>query len=124
MKEILIVAEHRRGELRDVTLEMLSKGRELGERIGAEVSVALLGKGVGPMADLLKPKAHRVLLVEDDRLENYNSETYEKVLAQLITERKPFLTLMGHTATGMDFAPSLAAHLKIPLNKTLNLIGN
>lgn len=115
MKEILIVAEHRRGELRDVTLEMLSKGRELGERIGAEISVALLGKGVSPMVDLLKSKAHRVLLIEDDRLENYNSETYEKVLAQIMNDRKPFLTLIGHTATGMDFASSLAAHLKIPL---------
>ncbi len=115
MKEILIVAEHRRGELRDVTLEMLSKGRQLAEQIGAEVSVALLGKGVSPMVDLLKPNSHRVLLIEDDRLENYNSETYEKVLTQLITERKPFLTLIGHTATGMDFAPSLAAHLRIPL---------
>jgi electron transfer flavoprotein alpha subunit len=33
----------------------------------------------------------------------------------LLIERKPFLTLIGHTATGMDFAPSLAAHLKMPL---------
>jgi electron transfer flavoprotein alpha subunit len=115
MKEIIVLAEHRRGELRDVTWEMLSKGRELAESIGSEVGVALLGKGVGQLAEALKPKAHKVLLVEDDRLENYNSETYEKVLTQLITERKPFLTLIGHTAIGMDFAPGLAAHLKMPL---------
>jgi electron transfer flavoprotein alpha subunit len=115
MKEIIVLAEHRRGELRDVTWEMLSKGRQLAESIGAEVGVALLGNGVNPLAEALKPKAHRVFLIEDQRLEAYNSETYEKVLTQLITERKPALTLIGHTAMGMDFAPGLAAHLKMPL---------
>ncbi len=115
MKEIIVVAEHRRGELRDVTWEMLSKGRDLSESLGGELSVVLLGKDVKNMAEALKPKANRVLLIEDHRLEFYNSESYEKVLTQLITERKPLLTMIGHTATGMDFAPSLAAHLKIPL---------
>src|SRR4030042_3191313 len=115
MKEIIVLAEHRRGELRDVTWEMLSKGRQLAESIGAEIGVALLGHGVNPLAEVLRPKAHRVFLVEDQRLEAYNSETYEKVLTQLIIERKPLLTLIGHTAMGMDFAPSLAAHLTMPL---------
>ena len=115
MKEIIVLAEHRRGELRDVTWEMLSKGRQMAESVGAEIGVALLGKGVNHLAEALKPKANRVFLIEDERLEFYNSETYEKVLIQLITERKPFLTLIGHTAMGMDFAPSLAAHLKMPL---------
>jgi electron transfer flavoprotein alpha subunit len=121
MKEIIVVAEHRRGELRDVTWEMLSKGRELSEGLGGELSVALLGKDVKNLAEALKPKANRVLLIEDNRLEFYNSETYQKVLAQLMTERKPLLTMIGHTATGMDFGPSLAAHLKIPM--ATDLIG-
>jgi len=98
MKEIIVLAEHRRGELRDVTWEMLSKGGQLAEGLGAEVNVALLGKGVNPLADALKGKANKILLVEDNRLEVSNSVTYEKVLVQLITERKPFLTLIGHTA--------------------------
>jgi electron transfer flavoprotein alpha subunit len=115
MKKIIALAEHRRGELRDVTWEILSKGRQLAEGMGAEIEVALLGKGVKNFAEALKPKAHRVLLIEDDRLEAFNSETYQKVLTQLIIERKPFLTLIGHTATGMDIAPALAVQLKMPL---------
>jgi electron transfer flavoprotein alpha subunit len=115
VKEIIILAEHRKGELRDVTWEMLSKGRQLAETIGANLGVALLGMRVNHLAEALKSKAKKIYLVEDERLEFYNSETYEKVLTQLLTERKPFLTLIGHTATGMDFAPSLAAHLKMPL---------
>ena len=115
MKEIIVLAEHRRGELRDVTWEMLSKGRQLAESLGGDISVALLGKGVNHLAEALKPKANRVFLIEDERLEAFNSETYEKVLTQLITERKPFLTLIGHTAMGMDLAPGMAVHLKMPL---------
>lgn len=115
MKEIIVIAEHRRGELRDVTWEMLSKGRQLAESTSAELSVALLGKGMNTLAEALKPKVKRVLLIEDPRLEAFNPETYKKVLIQLITERKPFLTLIGHTAMGMDYAPRLAASLKMPL---------
>jgi len=115
MKEIVVVAEHRRGELRDVTWEMLSIGRQLAEVQGADIEVALLGKGMNPFAEALKSKAKRVFVIEDPRLEAFNSETYNKALVQLITERKPFLTLIGHTAMGMDFAPRLAAQLKMPL---------
>jgi len=115
MKEIIVIAEHRRGELRDVTWEMLSKARQLAESTGAELGVALLGKGMTPLAEALKPKVKRVLLIEDPRLEAFNPEAYKKVLVQLITERKPFLTLIGHTAMGMDYAPRLAASLKMPL---------
>jgi len=115
MKEIIVLAEHRRGELRDVTWEMLSKGRQLAESMGGEVNAALLGKGVGSLAEALKGKANRVFLVEDSRLDVFNSVTYEKVLGQLLTERKPFLTLMGHTAMGMDLAPALATQLNIPI---------
>jgi electron transfer flavoprotein alpha subunit len=115
VKEVIILAEHRKGELRDVTWEMLSKGRQLAEITGAGLGVALLGKGINHLADALRPQAHRVYFVEDDRLEFYNSETYEKVLGQMITDRKAFLMLIGHTATGMDLAPKLAAHLRMPL---------
>ncbi len=114
MKEILVTAEHRRGELRDITWEMISKARQLGRLMEAEVSVVLLGREVGHLAEALKPRANRVLLIHDDSLEFYNSETYEKILAQLVSDRKPFLTMIGHTAIGIDFAPSLAARLGMP----------
>ena len=115
MKEILVLAEHRQGQWRDITFEMLSKGRQLAESFGSEVHAVVLGKGVANSTEALRPMAHRVLLVEDERLEVFNSETYQTVLAQLITERKPLLTLIGHSTLGMDLAPNLAIQLKMPL---------
>jgi len=115
MGDVFVLAEHRQGELREVTLEMLGKGRELAEQMGGSLKAVLLGHGVETFAGELANQAHEVLVVEDERLENFNSELYQKVLVFLLTERKPTLTLIGHTACGMDLAPSLAAELNLPL---------
>jgi electron transfer flavoprotein alpha subunit len=115
MGDVFVLAEHRRGELREVTLEMLGKGRELAEQMGGSLKAVLLGHGVDAFAGELANQAYEVLVVEDERLENFNSELYQKVLVSLLTERKPTLTLIGHTACGMDLAPSLAAELDLPL---------
>ncbi len=115
MKEILVVAEHRRGELREVTWEMVSKARRLAAGLDAEVVVALLGKEVSLFAEALRKGCSKVLSIDDDGLEFFNSETYQPALAHLLSQRKPLLTLIAHSTQGMDLAPGLAVHLKLPL---------
>jgi len=112
---IFVLAEHRQGELRDVTFEMLGKGQELAAAMGVPLAAVLLGHNVDGFATELAKHANQVLVVEDERLEHFNSAAYQPVLAYLITERKPGLVLMGHTACGMDLAPSLATQLGLPL---------
>jgi len=115
MKEIFVLAEHRLGELRDITFEMLTKGRELSQKVNAELTAVLLGHKVDEFGKKLSENANKVLIVDDERLENFNSETYQKVLSNLISERKPLLTLIGHTSYGIELAPSLATELNTPL---------
>jgi len=115
MTELFVLVEHRQGEIRDVTFEMLTKGRELSERTNTDLTAVLLGHNVKDFAKKLGEYAKRVLVVDDARLENFNSEAYQEVLAHLITQRKPTLTLIGHTAFGVDLAPSLATQLNLPL---------
>ena len=55
-------------------------------------------------------------MLDDAKLGNYNSEIYCQALAPFINETKPVLTMIGHTALGMDLAPRLAAHLNLPLS--------
>jgi len=115
MREIIVLTEQRQGQIRDITFEMLTKGRELAEKTNMDLTAVLFGKGIKENAEILSEYAKRVLLVEDNRLENFNSETYKKALSHLINERKPLLTLIGHTSFGMDLAPSLATSLGLPL---------
>jgi len=116
VEKIFVLAEHRKGSFRDITWEMLNKGRELATTSGAELVAVLLGYGVKDLAEQLAQRADQVLLVENEKLENFNSEIYQRVLSHLVSEYKPELTLIGHTSMGMDLAPSLATELGIPLS--------
>jgi electron transfer flavoprotein alpha subunit len=115
MSEIFVLTEHRQGQIRDITFEMLTKGRELAGKTSTELTAVLLGKDVKNQAETLSDYANKVLLIEDEKLENFNSEAYKKILSSLIKEHKPLLTLIGHTSFGIDLAPRLAASLNLPL---------
>lgn len=127
MAKIFVLAEHRQAQLRDITFEMLTKSRELAAKTGAEVVAVLLGKGLREHAKNLAEYAKTVLLIEDAKLENFNSEAYRRVLSILISEHKPTLVLLGHTSYGVDLAPRLAAAMNLPLATDcvdLNLEGD
>jgi electron transfer flavoprotein alpha subunit len=115
MGEILVLVEHRQGKIRDITYEMLGLGEKIATQQGATLTAVLLGNGVGSFANDLATRAPKVLVVEDDRLENFNSLCYQKVLSSLIPKYQVLLTLIGHTAFGMDFAPSLSVEMGFPM---------
>jgi electron transfer flavoprotein alpha subunit len=115
MEGIFVLAEHRQGELRDISFEMLTKGKTLSRETGKALTAVLFGHRAGELADHLKTWADRVILVEDPRLENYNSEAYQAVLGNLVAHEKPSLVLVGHTAFGMDLGPRLAVAINAPI---------
>ncbi len=115
MREILVLAEHREGELRDITFEMLGKARSLAEATGATVSALILGSGIGEFADALKGHADEVLVLDHGGLKHFNSAVYQPVLAEIVKSRRPGLVMVGHTAFGVDLGPSLAVELGLPL---------
>jgi electron transfer flavoprotein alpha subunit len=115
MTKIFILAEHRQGQMRDITYEMLTKAKEIAEKTNTEPTAVLLGKNVKEHAKTLAEYAKNVLVIKDSKLENFNSEAYQKILANLIKEHKPMLIMIGHTSYGIELAPRLAAALKLPL---------
>ncbi|MCW7075786.1 MAG: electron transfer flavoprotein subunit alpha/FixB family protein [Candidatus Syntrophoarchaeum sp.] len=115
MAEIFVLAEHREGELREITFEMLGAAKYLGKDMGATVTAVLLGHDVDTYAEKLGSYADTVLVVDDPKLDYFNAEIYQKVLSKLISDKNPVVTLIGHTAFGMDLAPALAVELGLPL---------
>jgi len=115
MAEIFVLAEHRQGELRDITGEMLGAAEKIAIAQGASLTAVLLGKGVETLAGDLAATASKVLVVEDALLEHFNSILYQKVLSSLISKYHPVLTLIGNTAFGMDLAPSLSVEMGLPI---------
>ncbi len=115
MKEIFVLIEHRQGEIQDVTFELLTGAAQLASKINGSVTAVLLGSGKDSFIDVLKSKAHKILVIEDERLKDFNAEAYQKVLSSLIQEHKPYITLIAQSGFGVDLAPSLAVELNYPL---------
>lgn len=114
-KEILVLVEHRRNEIRDITYELLTLGRELATKTNCEVSAIILGDAVKPLTDKLIRWAHNIYSVEDACFTNFNAEYYQIALSGFIKDKKPVVTLIGHSAFGVDLAPALATSLKVPV---------
>jgi electron transfer flavoprotein alpha subunit len=114
--EIWVIGEQRRGRLEEVSLELLSKGMALSQRMGVALSSVLLGDEVEEIArELVFHGAEKVYLLEDARLRYYQSEAYARLLAGIIKERGPKIVLMGATEIGKELAPKVAAKLRTGL---------
>jgi electron transfer flavoprotein alpha subunit len=110
MAHILVVAEHLKGGIADVTYELLGKAREL----GGEVTVALLGSGMEAAASSLGA-ADKVVHVDHPLLADFNPETYATTLAAVLDNVSPSLTLVANTSMGMDLAAALSVRQNLPL---------
>ena len=115
MLEIFVLVEHRQGQIRDITYEMLGFGENIANQQGTSFTAVLLGHDVKNFAEDLSARAPKVLVIEDENLKNFNSILYQQTLSALISKYQPCLLLMGHSAFGMDLAPSLSVEMDFPL---------
>lgn len=108
---IFVIAEHKDGVLRQVSLEALQLALTLAGSDDRVVS-GLLGQDVSAAANALAAYPHaEVLVMEHPQLAVYNPETYFPAAHQLLNHVQPTTVILGHTALGRDLAPQLAAHL-------------
>jgi hypothetical protein len=95
-KGIWVFVEHLDGKIKKVAYEILAAGRKVADELGEELCAVLLGKGVADLAPSLGDYgADKVLVVENDTLENYTTDGYANVVADLIKENEPYAFLLG-----------------------------
>src|SRR5215470_1050428 len=110
--KILIVTEQRQGKWNKASFETLAAAQQIAKATSSTVSVVVIGKGLGALADELASKSvAEVLLVEHDLLDAYTPDGYCVTLKQVIESARPDLVLFPHTYQVRDFAPKLAAML-------------
>lgn len=115
MGNVLILAEHRQGALRDISFEMMAVAPKLAEDMGGELMVLLIGSGMDDMAKKMAGYGAKVLVVDDPLFEDFNAEKYQKVISALIDDLKPSVFVAGHTVQNVDFMPALAIEKNLPL---------
>jgi electron transfer flavoprotein alpha subunit len=74
----------------------------------------LKGKDELPLQEVIE-RADKVIQVEDERLGAFDGELAKEILARLLETQRPFLTLVGHTAWGMELAPAIAVRNGLPI---------
>ena len=110
--DILVLADHLRGQLSDATLELVGKAKELAGATGGQAVVALLG---APDLAGQITGADMVLTVDHPALADYTPEAWEKTLLHIVNERQPRLVLIANTTIGMDLGAGLSAAWGAPL---------
>jgi electron transfer flavoprotein alpha subunit len=114
--DVWVVAEQNDGELHDVGLELLSKGRQLADTLGVRLAAVVLGAQTdGHARRLVQHGADLVLAGEHPRLAHYQTTPFAKVVADLIREHKPQIVIFGATPVGRDLAPRIASTMRAGL---------
>ncbi|MFA6560539.1 MAG: electron transfer flavoprotein subunit alpha/FixB family protein [Verrucomicrobiia bacterium] len=110
---IWIVAEAWRGQVSEITFELLALGREVAGQAGAPLEAVLLGSNARELAQKLGA-ADTVLYADNAALADPVPENFATALAQLIKEKQPAAVLVPLTNLSVDVGVMLAAQLNVP----------
>jgi electron transfer flavoprotein alpha subunit len=112
---VWVFAEQRRGNLKNVGYELLSRGRELADALGTELCAVCLGSNVSNIDSLIAQRADKVYLVDSPDLADNQEDYLTHGLLNLIKEHQPEIVLAGATALGRSFFPRVASILNTGL---------
>ncbi len=109
---LIVYCEFEDGKIADVSLELLTKGRQLASKLGVELQAIVIGDKLDGVEEQVFPYGVDTLYkVEDKRLYPYTSNPHAAVLINLFKEIKPQICLMGATCIGRDLGPRVSSCL-------------
>ena len=107
---IITWAEITNGKISRPSLELLTPARKLANQLGNDTKVLtlIIGKNIQPLAQtLIEHGSDEVILVENDKLEEYLVLPFSSIFEQVIKERKPEIALFAATTSGRELAPRI-----------------
>ncbi|MBV9405681.1 MAG: electron transfer flavoprotein subunit alpha/FixB family protein [Acidobacteriaceae bacterium] len=106
---VLVVFEQRAGKWNRMSFEALQAGKKIAQAQGEPVEIAILGAGIGELAQEASGfPAAKVVAVDDPALGDYTPDGYAAALEQLIRAAQTGAIVFPHTYQVRDFAPKLA----------------
>ena len=112
MNNIIVFCETDNGKLCDVSLELLTKGRDLAAALNCDLEALLICHNVENLAEeLYSYGAKCVHLADDPTLEFFRTLPYAAITIALFKEEKPQIALFGATSVGRDLAPRVSSAL-------------
>ena len=112
MNNVFVYIEMEGGKVADVSLELLTKGRELATTLGVKLEAVVLGENLaGIEHELAKYGADTVWIADDKVFAPFRTLPHTAVMCGLIEQEKPQIVLFGATCNGRDFAPRVSSAL-------------
>mgnify|MGYP002556186791 CR=1 FL=1 len=115
-KNLWVFVETEENEVKPVGYELLKPGRELADKMGANLVAVVIG---GKVEDIAKKAieygADEAILVEGDEYYNYTTDAYSIAMKTLVDKYKPSAILIGATNNGRDLGPKMACDLNTGL---------
>ncbi len=109
MSSILVIAETRRGELREVTAGSIAAGNELKQASGERLIVAVIASDPARFAPELRHEGIDEVVTMPTANEHFEAHVAEAALESLIAELRPSVVIASHGADALGFAAAVAA---------------
>jgi len=123
MAGVLVLAEARRGELREVSLELITAAAAVSDAVGGRVVVALIDADAASHAGALAADGVDEVLAVGSPVANFEAHIAARALEELIDAERPALVLVGHTIDSMGFAPAVAARGRLGFASDVVALG-
>lgn len=127
MNSVFVYCEIEDGQIAEVSLELLTKGRSLASELNCKLEALAIGHQLTGIEKEVFPYGVDVLYVADDkRLAPYTTLPHTSIIVKLFGELKPQIALMGASSIGRDLGPrvSSALHSGLTADCTSLIIGN
>mgnify|MGYP002623485065 FL=1 len=113
MNSVCVYIELEGCEVREVSQELLTKGRKLANQLGVELYAVAIGTGIrGAVEEQILPYGVDKLFVFDaPELFPYTSAPHTDIVVNLFREIQPQICLMGATVIGRDLGPRVSSSL-------------
>ncbi len=109
-KGVWILAEQDGGRVQRISYELLTRGRELAQKRGADLTAMIFGHDIDAedLQELIDRGADRVVATEAPELEHFLVEPYSACMLKIIEEYHPEIIIAGATSTGRTLMPYVA----------------
>lgn len=111
MSGILVIAEHTRGTLSDLSLELIGAALQVKENTGGPLRVLVVDNEPGRFASQLDRPGVDEILTAQSSSEHFDAAAYEEAACAAAQQHQPSQILVGHSANGISYAAGLAVRL-------------
>jgi electron transfer flavoprotein alpha subunit len=107
---VWILAEQNGGRVLRVSHELITRGRDLAEKRGCDLTAVIFGSDTeaAGLQGLIDRGCDRVIAMQAPELEHFLIEPYVRCLQRLIEERRPEILIAAATTTGRTLLPYVA----------------